>query len=94
MNRTQLINLFAEKTGTTKKDAAGYVNTVLGIIADNLTTGDREVALPDFGRFSVKHVPARTGTNPRTGEKMTIDARDRIVFKASENMELFSRKHV
>ena len=93
MNRTQLIDAFAEKAEVSKSVAAKYVNTMLGIIADNLSDGDHEVAIPDFGRFSVKHVAERQGINPSTGEKMTIEARDKVVFKASENMAIFSRKH-
>lgn len=93
MNRTQLIAAVAERAEFSKSDAAKYVNAVLGAIADNLTEGDRELAIPDFGRFSVKQVAERQGFNPQTGEKITIEAREKIVFKASENMSIFSRKH-
>lgn len=93
MNRTQLIAQVAEKTGKTKAEAAQCVNAVLGTLADNLCQGDHEVAIPDFGRFFLKHVPARQGTNPSTGEKITIEARDKVVFKPSENLEYFTRKH-
>ena len=93
MNRTQLIAAVAERADLTKSDAAKSVNAVLGVIADNLTEGDHELALPDFGRFSVKQVPERQGINPQTGEKITIEAREKVVFKASDNMSIFSRKH-
>lgn len=93
MNRTQLIDALAEKTNISKAKAATYVNTMLGIIADNLCEGDREVAIPDFGRFFIKHMAERKGTNPATGEKITIEARDKVVFKASDNISIFSRKH-
>ncbi|MGI6242650.1 MAG: HU family DNA-binding protein [Prevotella sp.] len=93
MNRTQLINALAKKTDISKAQAAKYVNTMLGIIADNLCEGDHELAIPDFGRFSVKHVAERQGVNPATGERITIEARDKVVFKASDNISIFSRKH-
>ena len=93
MNRTQLIAAVAERAELTKSDAAKYVNAMLGVIADNLTECDHELALPDFGRFSVKQVPERQGINPQTGEKITIEAREKVVFKASDNMSIFSRKH-
>lgn len=41
----------------------------------------------------MKQVAERQGFNPQTGEKITIEAREKIVFKASENMSIFSRKH-
>lgn len=93
MNRTQLIESFAQKAEITKTVAAKYVNTMLGIIADDLTEGDQELSIPDFGRFFVKHVAEHQGVNPATGEKMTIEARDKVAFKASDNLSIFSRKH-
>lgn len=93
MNRTQLIEAVAAKAEVSKVQAAKCVNTVLGVIADNLCEGDHELAIPDFGRFAVKHVAERQGVNPATGEKITIEARDKVVFKASDNLSIFSRKH-
>ncbi|MBM6992649.1 MAG: HU family DNA-binding protein [Prevotella sp.] len=93
MNRTQLIDAFAEKAELPKTNAAKYVNTMLGIIADTLCEGNQEIAIPDFGRFFIKHVAERQGVNPSTGERMTIEAHDKVTFKASENLSIFSRKH-
>lgn len=93
MKRKELIDEVAKRAEVSKTDAAKYLNAVLGAIADNLTEGDNEIALPDFGRFFVKHVAAHQGQNPQTGEKITIEARDKIVFKASDNIGIYSRKH-
>lgn len=93
MNKTQLIAALAAKMEITKADAAQCVNTMFGIMADCLSEGDREVAIPDFGRFFVRHKAERQGTNPATGEKITIEARDKVVFNASENLSIYSRKH-
>lgn len=51
------------------------------------------MAIPDFGRFSIKHVAERQGVNPSTGEKITIEARDKVVFKASDSLCYYSCKH-
>lgn len=93
MNRTELIAQVAERAEITKADAAKYVNAVFGVVADNLVKGDKELSLPDFGRFFVKQVPERQGINPQTKEKITIEAHEKIVFKPSDNMDLYSRKH-
>lgn len=93
MNRTELIAQMAQRAEITKADAAKYVNAVFGVVADNLVKGDKELALPDFGRFFVKQVPERQGVNPQTKEKITIEAHEKIVFKPSDNMDLYSRKH-
>jgi nucleoid DNA-binding protein len=93
MNKTQLTSAVAEKAEISKAQAAKLVDTLLGVIADNICTGDKEIAIPDFGRFFVKEVPARQGINPQTKEKITIEAHEKIVFKPSDNMDVFSRKH-
>lgn len=93
MNRTQLIDAVAASLQVSKTQAGNCINAVLGAIADNLTEGDHEVAIPDFGRFFVKNVAARQYVNPSNGEKMTVEAHDKLVFKPSDNMGYYSRKH-
>ena len=93
MNRSELIAAVAARLETTKGNAAQMVDTVLGVIADRLTEEREEVAIADFGRFSIKQQPERQGINPQTGEKMTIEAKEKIVFKASTSLEYYSRKH-
>lgn len=93
MNKTELAAQVAERTQVSKAEASKYVNAVLGAIADSLTEGDGEVTVPDFGRFFVKDVPARQGMNPQTKEKITIEAHQKIVFKPSDNLSIYSRKH-
>lgn len=93
MNKNDIVATLAEKAGITKTDAAKYFHAVMGIMADNMVEGDGEVAIPDFGRFFIKHQPERQGVNPATGEKITIEARDKIVFKPSDNMCYYTRKH-
>ena len=56
-----------------QRDIENIVNAVLGEITAALARGDR-VELRGFGAFSVKHRPARTGRNPRTGETLSIKA--------------------
>lgn len=93
MNRSELIAAVAARLDTTKGNAAQMVDTVLGVIADRLTEEREEVAIADFGRFSIKQQPERQGINPQTGEKMTIEAKEKVVFKASTSLEYYSRKH-
>lgn len=93
MNRSELISAVAERTGKSKVDTATTVDAVFGIMADCLSNAKEEVSIADFGRFSIKHQNERTGINPQTGEKITIEARDKITFKASNSIEYYSRKH-
>ncbi len=93
MNKTQIVTALAEKAGISKSDASKYFHTIMGVIADNMVEGDGEVSIPDFGRFYVKHVAERQGVNPATGEKITIEARDKVTFKPSDNLCYYTRKH-
>jgi len=73
VNKNDLIDAVAERTGLAKSDAARAVEAVLGTITDALQRGDG-VALSGFGSFVAKARAARTGRNPRTGEPVAIPA--------------------
>ncbi len=93
MNRSELISAVAERTGRSKADATTIVDAVFGVIADCLSDTKEEVSITDFGRFFIKHQNERTGFNPQTGEKITIEAKEKISFKASGSIGYYSRKH-
>lgn len=93
MNKSELIAAIAAKNEISKAEAARCVEYTLCAIADNICYGDALVAIPDFGRFYVKHVAERKGKNPQTGEEITIAERDKVVFKPSDNISIYTRKH-
>lgn len=86
MNKTELVNAVAEKTGLTKPNAKKAVEAVIDTIGETLVEGDK-VVLIGFGTFSVVEKPERKGVNPRTKEKITIKARKNIKFKAGAELE-------
>ena len=86
MNKKELVEVLAERTGATKKDATEYVNTVLEEIARELKKG-KPVDLAGFGKFEVKKRAARTGVNPKTGEKIKIKASKVPSFKAAKALK-------
>ncbi len=60
MNKNDLIDAVAERTGLAKSDAARAVEAVLGTVTDALRKGEM-VALSGFGSFVTKTRAARTG---------------------------------
>jgi DNA-binding protein HU-beta len=58
----------------------GIIAAVFGGIVVAMASGD-EVKIAGFGTFSVAKRPARVGRNPRTGEEITIPARQAVTFK-------------
>lgn len=81
MNKTELIAAVAEKAGLSKKDADAAVSAVFDAVTAELAKGEK-VQLIGFGTFEVRERAAKTGRNPRTGEKMTIPASKVPAFKA------------
>jgi DNA-binding protein HU-beta len=73
MNKAELINAIAAKSGMSKKDVELAVASTFEVITESLKAGE-EVALVGFGKFSVKERAAHTGKNPATGETIEIAA--------------------
>ena len=73
MNKAELIQAVAAKSGLTKKDAEAAVAAVIDSITEALKADDK-VSLVGFGNFVVKARAARTGKNPQTGEAIEIAA--------------------
>ena len=73
MNKTQLIDVIAEKADLTKAQAKLALEETLAGITNALKDGE-QVQLIGFGTFKVNHRAARTGRNPQTGKEIQIAA--------------------
>ncbi len=71
MNKAELINSIAEKTGHTQVDTLKTLDALLETIEATVAGGDK-VQLVGFGTFEPQHRAARTGRNPQTGEPIEI----------------------
>lgn len=85
MNKADLIDAIASKTGLTKVDSKSALEAFVATIQKSLSKGDR-VALAGFGSFTVNKRAARKGRNPQTGEEIKIAAKKVVKFKTSENL--------
>ncbi|MBQ5346599.1 MAG: HU family DNA-binding protein [Ruminococcus sp.] len=83
MNKTELIAAVAEASGISKKDAEKAVSATIDTIVDAITKGDK-VQLVGFGTFEQRQRNARTGVDPRTGNKIEIAASKVPAFKAGK----------
>lgn len=81
MNRKELVDALATKTGSTKADAERNVAALIEVITATLKKGDN-VALVGFGTFEVRKRAARNGRNPATGAALKIKASKAPAFKA------------
>jgi DNA-binding protein HU-beta len=81
MQKSELIAAVAKKSNVSQAQAATIINNVLDAIVDELKGGNK-VTLTGFGTFEVRKTAARTGTNPRTKQKIQIAAGQRATFSA------------
>ena len=80
MNKNELIRAIANKAGIKLKEADVALDAVIGAITDALNEGEK-VQISGFGTFEIKEKEAHEGINPKTGEKIQIDASKMPVFK-------------
>ena len=86
MTKSELILRLAElNPHLYQSHAEQIVDTVFEEITKALASGAR-VELRGFGAFSVKHRPARTGRNPRTGAHVSVDQKSVPFFKTGKEM--------
>ncbi|HIV54414.1 MAG TPA: HU family DNA-binding protein [Candidatus Anaerobiospirillum stercoravium] len=86
VNKSELVENIAKKTGLSLKDANASVSAFMGIIKESLGNGD-PVVLVGFGSFVVRDRAARTGHNPRTGETLNIPAVKVPAFRPGKSLK-------
>jgi len=86
MNKEQLVERVAEKTGATKKDVADVLNSALEMVSSALKKGEK-VTLVGFGTFLTRKRKAREGRNPQTGAKIKIPAKRVPAFTAGKELK-------
>ncbi len=85
MNKQELINALASKTGKPQTEVKRFLEAFTETVTETLVKGDK-VTLIGFGTFSVQQTKARTGRNPQTGKPMQIKAKKRPRFKAGSEL--------
>ncbi len=86
MNKNELVDTVAERSGLKKNEAEKTVDAVFDTITSALRGGD-EVRIVGFGTFSVSARAASEGRNPRTGEKMMIAPSKQPKFRAGKGLK-------
>ena len=86
MNKAELIDNIAEKSGLNKTQASDALNAFIESVGEALENND-SISLVGFGTFSVKDRKARTGRNPKTGDPLEIPASKVPSFKAGKNLK-------
>lgn len=83
MNKAQLVEAVAQKTGLKKKEAEAAVSAMTETVIAALREGEK-VQIVGFGTFEVKERAERNGRNPKTGEAITVAASKHTTFTAGK----------
>lgn len=86
MNKTELIDSIAEKSGLTKKDSEKALNALVKSVEEALANNEK-VQLVGFGSFEVRQRAARKGRNPQTMEEIDIPESNVPTFKAGKDFK-------
>jgi DNA-binding protein HU-beta len=85
MNKTDLVNQIAKKTGLTKTKSNEVIDAFVSSVTESLTEGEK-VTLVGFGTFTTSKREARKGRNPKTGEVINIPGKTVARFKAGSEL--------
>jgi len=83
MTKTQLQSTLAETVGTDRKTAVAFLNALTDI-AYRETKKKGEFVLPGIGKLVKQKRKARTGINPKTGEKIKIAAKTVVKLRVAK----------
>jgi DNA-binding protein HU-beta len=86
MTKDNLAEALAAKFELPKSKAVEMVNALFDTVTTSLSKGE-EVSIAGFGAFKVSARKARSGVNPRTGEKIQIAATKVPKFKAGKGLK-------
>lgn len=76
----ELVDSISEQTGQTKQFTHDFLKDLVSVINGGLES-DGNVTIAGLGKFELRQMDEREGYNPQTGEKMTIPAHNKVVFK-------------
>ncbi|MFI5157622.1 MAG: HU family DNA-binding protein [Sphingobacteriales bacterium] len=83
MNKSQLLQAMAEKTGKSRKEVAEMMDLLVSTAyAEAKKNG--EFTIPGLGKLQKKDRAARMGRNPATGEQIHIPAKTVVKFRVSK----------
>lgn len=85
MVKSELIERLAETGNISKSLAETVVNIIFDSMIDELKKG-KPIEIRGFGSFRVRNYDGYTGRNPRTGEKVDVDAKKLPFFRAGKEL--------
>lgn len=86
MNKSELIELLAQRNGLGQQQSEEVVNLILNQMRGALS-GGRRIEIRGFGSFVVKDYGSYWGRNPKTGEKIWVNPKRLPAFKVGKELK-------
>ena len=83
MIKADLINKLAKEMNISRQEAETGVNLFFQTIKEAIMRGE-EIELRGFGSFRFRQRGARSGRNPRTGDRVNVPPKKVLYFKPSK----------
>jgi DNA-binding protein HU-beta len=87
MNKSELIDAIAAKTGIAKSTVDEVLKGMTEVVESTVATGDDKILIPGFVSFQRVKRAARTGRNPQTGETLQIPASQTVKVTAGARLK-------
>jgi len=84
MNKADLVNYIANKTGMTKKDVAAALDAMVDAVVSTVAKG-QAVTLTNFGTFVSVRRKESMKRNPKTGEPVKVKAKNVPRFRPGKH---------
>ncbi|MDO8626114.1 MAG: HU family DNA-binding protein [Candidatus Magasanikbacteria bacterium] len=83
MTKSALMAALAEKTGMSKKDVVGFIDSFVDMAYKEVKKSGVFI-VPGLGKFVKVHRAARMGRNPATGASIQIPAKTVVKFRVAK----------
>jgi nucleoid DNA-binding protein len=86
VTKKEIVKQISDRIGLTQLKTKDIVQQTFDAIVDTLIEVGR-IELRNFGVFEVKMRKPRKARNPRTGERVSVEAKKVVTFKPGKEME-------
>ncbi len=85
MNKTELSKQISLKMSVKPAEALRFISALEEVFEETLST-ENNIVFQNFGTFTLWPQTEREGRNPKTGETVTIKARNSVKFKPGKRL--------
>jgi DNA-binding protein HU-beta len=87
MNKSELVDAIADRSGVSKSDVDATLKGMFEVVAQTVSKGGDKITIPGFISFEQTYRSARTGRNPQTGETIQVPATNTVKVSAGAKLK-------